>query len=120
MFQCEKQCILKGTPSIVDTNLVITLPNVSLLQNRDVLRFVICSTIDQTNPLGTVSIVINGTTFPLKTKLSNPVRTEQLRSRRVYTIQLGAATPNFTMLTCLPETSFVYPTYPATAVAAEG
>lgn len=115
MDSCTSNGILKGTATIASSNLVITLPDVKTLSNRDILRFVVCSTIDQTNPLGTVSIVVNGTTFPLLTKLANPVRTGQLRARRVYTVQLGAATPNFTMLTCLPDTTFVYPTYTATA-----
>lgn len=112
---CNPKCPLKGTPTIVGTNLVITLPNVDTLTNRDILSFVVCSAIDQTNPLGTVSIVINGTTFPLNTRIGNPVRINQLRGRRVYTIQLGAATPNFTMISCLPETTFTYPTYPPPA-----
>ena len=105
--------ILKATTAIVDDNLVITLPNVGTLTNRDILRFVICAAIDKTNPLGTVSIVVNGTTFPLVTRIGNDVRTEQLFARKVYVVQLGAGTPNFTMLTCMPETTFVYPTYPA-------
>lgn len=119
MYPCERNTILKGTATIAAGNLTITLPNVGTLSNRDVLRFVVCSTIDQTNPLGTVNIVINGTTFPLHTRLSNPVRTGQLRARRVYAIQLGAATPNFTMLTCLPESAYVYPTYTATTTTGD-
>ena len=113
MYNCERKCPLKGTPTIVETNLVITLPNVSVLSNRDILQFVVTSAIDQTNPLGTVSIDINGTIFPLKTRIGNDVRIDQMRARRVYTIQLGAGTPNFTMISCLPETAFVYPTYSA-------
>lgn len=114
MYCCERKKILKGVPALSGTNLTITLPNVSLLSNRDVLRFCIAGTIDKTNPLGTVSIIINGQTIPLLTRLTNNVRTEQLFSRRVYTIQLGAENPNFVMLTCLPESTFVYPTYAAT------
>lgn len=112
MYNCGQ--ILKGTPTIVGGNLVITLPDVDTLANRDILNFVVCATIDKTNPLGTVSITVNGTTFPLLTRLANNVRIDQMFSRRVYTIQLGAGTPNFTMVSCLPETAFVYPTYPVT------
>lgn len=114
MYNCEKCKILQGTPAIAATNLTITLPNVSLLSNRDILRFYIAGTIDRTNPLGTVSIIINGQTILLKTKLGNDVRNQQLVARRVYTVQLGAQTPNFTMLSCLPETTYVYPTYAPT------
>ena len=105
--------ILRGVASVVETNLVITLPNVGTLVNGDIGKFVIINAIDYTNPLGTVSITINGTTFPLVTKLGNNVRTEQLKTRKVYTIALGAETPNFTMLSCIPESSFAYPTYSA-------
>ena len=110
MCKCN---ILRGTAAVVDTNLVITLPNVGTLSNGDIGKFVIINAIDYTNPLGTVSITINETTFPLKTKFGNNVRTEQLRSRKVYTIGLGAETPNFVMLTCIPESSFAFPTYSA-------
>lgn len=111
-MNCECN-ILRGTAAVVATNLVITLPDVGTLINGDVGKFVIVNAIDYTNPLGTVSITINGTTFPLKTKFGNNVRTEQLRSRKVYTIGLGAETPNFTLLTCIPESSFSFPTYSA-------
>lgn len=115
MTLCEERRIFKATTSVVSDNLVITLPNVNLLENQDIIRFVICNTIDTTtNPLGTVSIVMNGVTFPLKTKLGNDVRIEQLTCRKVYTIQFGAQTPEFAMLTCLPPTRFIYTTYPAT------
>ena len=86
MYSCEQRCPLKGTPAITEGNLVITLPNVSVLTNRDILSFVVYSTIDQTNPLGTVSININGTVFPLKTRIGNDVRIDQMRSRRVYAV----------------------------------
>lgn len=105
--------ILRATAALDTTNLLITLPNVGTLMNGDVGKFVIINAIDYTNPLGTVSIAVNGTTFPLKTKFGNSVRTEQLRSRKVYTIGLGAETPNFTLLTCIPESSFSFPTYSA-------
>ena len=105
--------VLRGTAAVVDTNLVITLPNVGTLSNGDIGKFVIINTIDYTNLLGTVSITINGTTFPLVNKLGNSIRTEQLRSRKVYTIALGAETPNFVLLTCVQESSFAYPTYSA-------
>lgn len=109
MSKCK---ILKASLAIVGENITLTLPNTKeALQNRDILRFCITSNVPETNPLGTVSIIVNGVTFPLVTILGNSVRTEQLRSRFVYTVQLGAQTPNFTMKTCLPETSFVYPVY---------
>lgn len=112
MNMCECN-VLRGTAAIVDTNMVITLPNVGTLANGDVGKFVIINAIDLTNPLGTVSITINGTTFPLKNRLGNSIRIEQLRTRKVYTIALGAETPNFTLLTCVPESSYAYPTYSA-------
>jgi hypothetical protein len=105
--------VLRGTAAVAATNLTITLPNVDTLMNGDVGKFVIINAIDYTNPLGTVSIIINGTTFPLKTRFGNNARIEQLRSRKVYTIGLGAETPNFTLLTCIPESSFSFPTYSA-------
>lgn len=114
--QCER--ILRGTTAEVGGNLTITLPNVRTLINGDVLRFVIVNSIPTTNPLGTVSIIINGTTFPLKTKFGNDVRIEQLRARKLYSIGLGAETPNFTLLTCIPTSTFSFPTYPAPAAAA--
>lgn len=121
MTLCEERKIVKATTSVVDSNLVITLPSVNLLENQDVVRFVICNTIDTTtNPLGTVSIVMNGVTFPLKTKLGNDVRIEQLTCRKVYTIQFGAQTPEFAMLTCLPPTRFIYTTYPETPAVTPG
>lgn len=114
-----KCCILKASLAADGANYTLTLPNTEeALENRDILRFCITARIPEDNPLGTVSIIINGTTFPLVTVLNNPVRAEQLRSRFVYTVQLGAETPNFTMKTCLPETSFVYPIYAAPATDA--
>ena len=106
--------VLRGTPSLDGSNnLLITLPNVFALRNGDIVKFVITETVPQTNPLGTVSIVINGITVPLKTRFGNDVRTEQLRKRKLYTVGFGAETPTFTMLTCLPTSSFNFPTYPA-------
>lgn len=115
MAKCR---ILRASLAVDGANITLTLPDTTeALTNRDVLRFYITANIPEDNPLGTVSVIINGTTFPLVTILGNSVRTEQLRSRFVYTIQLGAETPNFTMKTCLPETSFVYPTYEVAAGA---
>lgn len=106
--------ILKATLAVVGTNITLTLPNTTEpLKNRDCLRFYIPAAIPTDNPLGTVSIIVNGVTFPLTTTLGNPVRIEQLCSKFVYAIQLGAETPNFVMKTCMPETSFVYPQYAA-------
>ena len=116
MYRCECNRILRGTATYTGGNMTITLPNVSTLSNGDIVRFVLCSAVDYTNPLGTVSIVINGTTFPLKTKFGNDMRISQLRARKVYSIGLGAQTPNFTMLTCVPASTFVFPTYPAAGV----
>lgn len=109
-----KKCKIRRAALVeVGNNITLTLPDTDeALENRDTLKFYITSNIPETNPRGTVSIIINGTTFPLVTILNNSVRIEQLRSRYVYTIQLGAETPSFAMKTCLPETSFVYPTYP--------
>ena len=108
--------ILKATLT-VDTetnNVVLTLPNTTEpLENRDILRFCITAAIPQDNPLGTATVVVNGTTFALNTVLGNSVRIEQLRSRYVYTVQVGAQNAIMVMKTCLPETSFVYPTYAA-------
>lgn len=109
------QSVLRGVPSLdEDNNLVITLPNVFMLTNGDTLKFVITSTVPTTNPLGTVSVVINGTTIPLKTRFGNNVRAEQLMARKLYTIGFGAETPSFTMVTCIPVSSFAYTTIPAT------
>jgi hypothetical protein len=105
--------ILRGTAAIVETNMVITLPDVGTLTNGDIGKFVIINSIDYTNPLGTVSITINGTTFPLQNKLGNSIRIEQLRTRRVYAVAVGAETPNLTLLSCVPESSYVYPTFSA-------
>lgn len=113
MAKCR---ILRAALAVDGANITLTLPDTEEpLTNRDVLRFYITANIPEDNPLGTVSVIVNGTTFPLTTILGNSVRTEQLRSRFVYTIQLGAETPNFAMKTCLPETSFVYPAYAAPA-----
>lgn len=111
MTKCK---IRRATLATVGENITLTLANTDCaLENRDILKFYIATNVPETNPLGTVSIIINGTTFPLNTVLGNSVRTEQLRSRYVYAIQLGAQTPVFVMRTCLPESSFVYPTYAA-------
>ena len=115
MNECN---ILRGVAEVTGGNMTITLPNVGTLVNGDIGKFVIVNGIDYTNPLGTVSVVINGTTFPLKTKYSNNVRIEQLKSRKVYTIALGAETPNFTVLNCLPASTFAFPTYSATTTEA--
>lgn len=111
MAKCR---ILKASLAVAGDNITLTLPDTEEpLTNREILRFYITARIPEDNPLGTVSIIINGTTFPLTTILGNSVRIEQLKSRFVYTVQLGAETPNFTMKTCLPETAFVYPAYAA-------
>lgn len=112
MSRCK---ILRAALAVDGANITLTLPDTdTALENRDILKFYITTNPPEDNPLGTVSIIINGTTFPLVTILNNSVRIDQLKSRFVYTIQLGAETPNFTMKTCLPETAFVYPTYEAT------
>lgn len=110
-----KNCkIRRAVLAVVGNNITLTLPDTDeALENRDILKFYIVGDLPTTNPLGTVSIIVNGTTFPLTTILNNAVRIEQLRTRFVYSIQLGAETPTFVMKNCLPETSFVYPTYAA-------
>ena len=115
IYNCNNQPIgiLRGTSAIAGGNLTITLPNVGTLENGDILRFFMVGPIDYTNPLGTVNITINGTTFPLKTRFGNDLRIQQLVARRVYTVGLGAQTPNFTMLSAIPESSYDFPTYPA-------
>lgn len=108
------QSVLRGVPTLdADNNLLITLPDVFMLRNGDIIKFVITDTVPTTNPLGTVSIVINGTTIPLKTRFGNSVRTEQLVARKLYTVGFGAETPSFTMITCIPVSSFTYTTIPA-------
>lgn len=115
MYNCNNQPIgiLRGTAAISATNLVITLPSVGTLENGDIVRFFIANPIDYSNPLGTVSITMNGTTFPVKTRFGNDLRTQQLVARRVYTVGLGAQTPNFTILSTIPESTYNFPTYPA-------
>lgn len=111
------QSVLRGVPTLDSSNnLVVTLPNVFMLRNGDTLKFVITSTVPMTNPLGTVSIVINGQTIPLKTRFGNNVRAQQMMARKLYTIGFGAETPSFTMVTCLPVSSFAYTTIPAPTV----
>lgn len=112
MTICEENTVYRGTASIVATNLQITLPNVSTLTNGDIVHFVITTPIDYSNPLGTVSIVMNGQTILVKTRFNNDLRTSQVRTRRVYTVGFGAQTPTFTMLTCVPESTYNFPTYP--------
>lgn len=116
-IECRKcvQCpnIVRASAALDGVNLVITLPNTGIIMNGDILRFCIINTIDDTNPTGTVSVSVNGTSFALKTKFGNDLRIDQLTNRKVYTVGVGAQTPTMTMLTCIPETSFSFPTYSA-------
>ena len=107
--RCKK--VVRATAEFVAPNLTITLPNVPLIVNGDVFSFCIINAIDQTNPTGTVSIVMNGTTFAVKTRYGNDLRIDQLQSRKIYVVGIGTQTPTATMLTCVPESSFSFPTY---------
>ena len=109
MGTCKK--VLRATAALVEQNLVLTLPSVGTISNGDVISFCIINTVDQTNPTGTVSMSIDGTTFAVKTRYGNDLRIDQLRSRKIYVVGIGAQTPTATMLTCVPESSFVFPTY---------
>ena len=112
---CNKcgQCpdVVRATAAVDGANLTITLPDTDTIMNGDVFRFCIINAIDDTNPTGTVSVIVNGTTFALKTKYGNDVRIDQLTNRKIYVVGVGAQTPTMTMLTCIPETSFSFPTY---------
>lgn len=106
------ESVLRGAASLdEDSNLTITLPNTITLHNGDTLRFVITNTVPTTNPLGTVSVVVNGTTMPLKTRFGNNARTEQFMARKLYTVGLGAEGPTMTVLTCLPLSTYDFPSY---------
>ncbi|MEG2403760.1 MAG: hypothetical protein RSC01_02480 [Oscillospiraceae bacterium] len=82
------------------------------LVNGSVLKVIICQAIPMTTPLGTVSFTVNGVTFPVVTKYANSLRNDQIQTRRVYTVALGAEKPTLNMLTCIPKSGYVFPTYP--------
>lgn len=111
MYNCECEVLKSTATTISSNNLIITLPNISTINNGDIIKFCIIQPIDYTNPLGTASITINGTTFPILDKYGNSVRTSQLKTRKVYVVAVGAQTPNVIMLTCIPCSTFTYPTY---------
>lgn len=109
MLYCNKP--LRATPTIEGGNLILTLPSIGSLSNGDVLKFVICQSIDYSNPLGTVSLRFGTSTtdYPLLTKFSNDARIDQMRSRTVYAVGFGSQAEVFTVLTPLPCTAFPYP-----------
>ena len=109
--KCNK--VVRATAAFVAPNLTITLPDRGTIINGDVISFCIINAIDQTNPVGTVSVIVNGTTFALKTRFGNDLRIDQLKSRKIYTVGVGAQTPTMTMLSCVPDSSFSFPTYSA-------
>lgn len=111
--------LISTAATVSGGNLTITLPNVGVIRNGTLLRFVVAQTIDYTNPLGTVSVSINGTTFTLIDKYGNSIRISQIRTRRPYVVAVGAQTPTAIMLTCVPCPDYTYPTYPTPAPAAE-
>lgn len=115
MYNCECRVLKSTAATVTGGNLVITLPNVSTITNGEIIKFCIIQSIDYTNPLDTVSISINGTTFPVLDKYGNSVRISQIRTRKVYVVAVGAQTPNVIMLTCIPCSTFTYPTYSAPA-----
>ena len=115
MYNCECKVLKSTAVTTTGGDLVITLPNVSTIRNGEIIKFCITQSIDYTNPLGTVSVSINGTTFPILDKYGNSVRISQIRTRKVYVVAVGAQTPNMIMLTCIPCSTFSYPTYTAPA-----
>lgn len=117
-MQCCNERVLRSTSvAVTGGNLTITLPNIPVLANGMVIKFCISQSIDYSNPLGTVSIVMNGTTIALKDKLGNPVRISQLRTRKVYVVAFGALEPDFIMLTGIPCSTFQYTIYPGVPTA---
>lgn len=117
MYNCECRVLKSTAATVTGGNLVVTLPNVSTITNGDIIKFCITQPIDYTNSLGTVSISINGTTFPILDKYGNSVRISQVRTRKVYVVAVGAQIPNVIMLTCIPCSTFTYPTYSPTTPA---
>lgn len=111
--------LISTAATISGGNLTITLPNVGVIRNGTLLRFVVAQTIDYTNPLGTAAISVNGTTFNLIDKYGNSIRINQLRTRRLYVVAIGAQTPTAIMLTCVPCSGFAYPTYVAATTPVE-
>lgn len=107
--------LISTAATITGGNLTITLPNVGVIRNGSLLRFVVAQTIDYSTPLGSVTISINGTTFTLIDKYGNDIRISQLRTRRPYVVAIGAQTPTAIMLSCVPNSAYAYPTYAATA-----
>lgn len=106
------ESVLRGNAALDDdNNLTITLPNTVTLHNGDTIRFVITNTVPTTNPLGTASLVVNGTTMSLKTRFGNNVRAEQFMARKLYTVGLGAEGPTMVVLTCLPLSTYSFPSY---------
>lgn len=105
--------VVRATASVSGANLILTLPDMDTIINGDIIHFCIINAVDQTNPTGTVTVAVNGASFTLLSRYGNDLRIDQLKSRKIYTVGVGAQTPTMVMLSCVPETTFSFPTYSA-------
>lgn len=107
--------------TLTGSNLAITIPN-QVLTNHEK----ICLCIAQAIPAGvtadtTVSISVNGTTVEMMTTCGNHVYADQIRSRKVYPLNIATDTPAavVTSNNKLCRTAHVFPSINIPAPAVE-
>ncbi len=114
MYVYENRCIPTIKPSkieLVGDDLIITLPNLSLLNGKK-WYLLICQCLPKGTQIGNVSFLINGIKYPVINGLANILKTDMISCRRRYTIVYGWDTPHFVMCgtkesAYIPDTAIV-------------
>lgn len=118
MAQC-KYCLIKSTSvALAGTTLTVTFPDVTTINNRDVLMFRICQSIPTAaTSADKVNFVINGGTFNVLMQNGNTVRANQIKRCRTYVAYVGTETPTMVIKCYLPCTGLTYPSFSPTVTS---
>lgn len=114
---CENDCCIPTVKSqavaVVGSALQITLPDNLTTRNCKEWKLLICQCIPDSADTLAVQFVVNGTAYPVLSRIGNTLRGDMIRSRTCYRIAYGWDSPHFIILSCnLCCTSFI----PASAV----
>ena len=118
-FACGGCCHFVKTTSValVGGVLQLTIPSPQvILQNKQKVCICVAQSIpDTATSADTVSIVINGTAYPLRTRCGNNVHSDQIRSRKVLHTNIATDIPAFMVDgNELCRTGFNFPTITTT------
>lgn len=118
MAQCKYCLIRSSAVTLGGTDLVVSFPDVTTINNRDTLMFRISQPIPETaTSANRVYFAINGGTFSVLMQNGNSVRANQIKQCRTYVVCVGTETPSMVVKCYLPCTGLNYPSFSPTVTS---